>query len=116
MKLLTTEKWLKEAEYQHIEIADFSRGAEFFEGNHATKKMDEAEFGARLTMAKIRFKTSRYKKRPKEVNAYRVEKETTITTPNGRVFVREGDYIIYDPKGEPHPMSKLNFEEIYEAI
>ena len=115
-KIQSVDKWLKEAEYSHIEKADFTRGSEFFEGNHATKEMDKAEFEARLTMAKIRFRTDKYKKRPKEVNAYQIKKETTITTPSGRVFVREGDYVIYDPKGEPHPMKKLNFEEIYEPI
>lgn len=116
MKLKTTDKWLEEANYSHIELADFSRGADFFEGNHAEKEMDEAEFVARLAMAKVRFRTTRYRKKPKEVNACQLKEDTTITTPNGRVFAREGDYVIYDEAGEPHPIKKLTFEEIYEPL
>lgn len=110
------EKWLKEPQYATILKADFARGSSFFDGNHATKKMDEAEFQSRMKMAAIKYKTKKYKKIPMEVDACQVGKDMTLTTPRGNVVVREGDYIIYDQKGEPHPMSKENFEKIYQLI
>jgi len=116
MKKQTIRKWLKEANYQHIDRADFLRGSQFFEGDYSTKEMDEAEFQARMKMAKIRYKTKKYRKRPVEANAYQVKDDITITTPKGNAVLRRGDYLIYDKAGEAHPIGKEQFEAIYEPV
>lgn len=112
----TVAEWLKEPQYNHIETADFSRGKEFFVGDPETERMEEATFKARLGMAKVRYKTKSYKKKPLEAQAHQTKTDTIVMTPQGRMVVKQGDYIVYDEQGEPHPMPKDAFESIYDEV
>ena len=58
----------------------------------------------------------KYRKKPVIIEAYQVDKELIITTLEGEMKARVGDYIITGVKGEKYPCRKDIFELTYEEV
>jgi len=58
----------------------------------------------------------RYRKKPVEVMAVRMENDFDVETLEGRMSGRKGDYLVRGEKGELYPVKRYVFESTYKEV